>query len=472
MFNYREVVYFYDTNGYKKAWEGKEDIFLDIVAYSYYHGLNPEKYRVDFGSDRFLNDVLITDRLITLAKDISIGRVLPKEIFPTWNCKPKKDFIVDKIIKMREVFSKETFYQTFSPNYYQYSLLLKEFERYDTIAKKLNQKMIKIRRPLKVGDRDDVLLYIKEYLFLVGDLKDKQSLDSNEFDIYLTEAVKSFQLRHGLKPDGVIGVKTVEAINYPFKERLNDIAINLEKARWIEDSLAQNRLEINIPSYNLNVFVGQKFDFSMKVIVGRGDPSDFRPTHIHCGKINKIVFNPYWYVPRRIAIKDLLPKIKKNPNFLQKNGFKVFLDGREVQPSDIKLGRVDEKSFRYRFVQQPGDKNSLGKLKIDFENPFDIYLHDTPYKELFDKESRDLSSGCIRLEDAQRLAMFILLQDGYGIEFIDNLFNETKTIEVNIRSIFMVYIFYFTVYVQGDRVFFYKDIYRYDKILKSKLSAR
>lgn len=453
-------------------WDGKENIYSEIVASSHLHGLNPKKYWIKDDHDKIQKEILLTDRLLSVAKDVSLGRLNQNDVFPTWNCKPKNGEVLEKFLNVVNINKPEDFYTLFSPSYYQYGLLVNKLSEYDSLARSFNQKSVKIKKPLKLGDKDEALPYIKEYLFKVGDLKSLGSIVTDIFDEDLQRAVRSFQVRHGLTPDGVIGRRTIEEINYPLTERLKDIAVNLEKIRLLDTHLSLNRIEINVPSYTLDTYINNKLSFTMKVIVGRGDEDDFRPTFIHCGKINNIVFNPYWWTPRKIAVKDILPKIRKNPNFLTKNDFKVFLEGRELIPSSINWYSINENNFNFRLVQLPGEKNALGKVKIEFENPFDIYLHDTPYKELFEKDKRDLSSGCIRLENAKLLVNNILLQDGYGEESIENLFNESKTIQLKIKSNFMVYIFYLTALVKDDKIYFYKDIYRYDKILKDKLFPR
>lgn len=470
--NYTEVLKFYGSVGYRPVWKGKESLYRSILSIAYLHGLSPDDYALQPGLEGLDKDVVITDRLISLAKAVYAGTIQPEQVFKTWNCPRKKDQVLTKFSGVMKITSPDEFYSIFSPSYYQYSLLVKKLAEYDTLARNFNQRTVRFKKPLKLGDRNQDIRYIREYLHAVGDLKTLDSSDGDVFDTYLEEGVKSFQLRHGLTPDGIIGRKTMEEINYPLRERVKDIIVNLEKIRWINQEQYPDRIEINVPSFSLDVYTDDSHAFTMRVIVGKGDQKDLRPTYIHCGRVSKVIFNPYWYVPENIAVKDILPKVRKNPGFLVKNGFKVFYDGREVSPYSVNWYRVNEKNFNYRLVQVPGEKNALGKVKIDFDSPFDIYLHDTPYRELFEKERRDLSSGCIRLEDGKLLAKTILMKDGHHESNIETLYQNKKTVQVGVKSNFMVYILYLTAVVKEDKVYFYRDIYGYDKILKYKLFKR
>lgn len=462
------MVLIYKKSDYSFLWDGKEETFQELVRESYFHGLNPDKYKITFGSDKVVNDILITDRIIQLSYDLYFGIIKPKEIFTTWNCREKKDIILDTLFSMKDSFNKENFYKNFSPPNSQYNLLKEKLREYIYFSKNFNQKQIAIKKPLRVGDKDKNIPYMRKLLYLIGDLKNSENLNSEEFDISFEEAIKNFQKRHNLKPDGIVGKDTLYHINYPIKERIIDISVNMEKYRWL-DQLSPNRIEINIPSFYLYFFKQDKEMFNMKVIVGKKENDDFRPTYLYCSKITKITFNPYWRVPKKIVIKDLIPKIRKDKNYLKKYNFKVFLDGIEINSKDINWYTVDEYNFKFKFIQLPGEKNFLGRVKIEFDNPFDIYLHDTPYKQLFNRELRAFSSGCIRLEDAQLLAKTILYEDGYDKDSVDRFFQDDKTVEVKIKSDFMVYIFYYTAIVGDGTIYFYRDIYDYDKIIKSKL---
>lgn len=363
--------------------------------------------------------------------------------------------------------NKEDFYKTFSPQISQYELLREKLREYIYILENFNQKKIVIKKPLRVGDKDKTIPYLRQFLYLTGDLKSNDNLDSEYFDVSLEEAIKNFQNRHGLNPDGIIGKDTLYQINYPLTERIVDISINMEKLRWL-NQLNPNRVEINIPSFELTFYKQNKEIFNRKVIVGKNDINDFRPTYVYCSKIERIIFYPYWTVPEKIAIKDLIPKIRKDKNYLKRYNFKVYLDGKEINPEKINWYAVDESNFRFKFIQQPGDKNFLGKVKIEFDNPFDIYLHDTPYKELFNKKQRAFSSGCVRLEDAQLLTKAILSEDGYNQDTVETFFKEEKNRVIRIKSNFMLYIFYHTAIVKDGAIHFYNDIYGYDKIMKEK----
>ncbi|MCX7738312.1 MAG: L,D-transpeptidase family protein [Hydrogenothermaceae bacterium] len=470
LYDYKRVLKLYSKVNGELIWNKDSSIYdkyRDIVEESFFYGLNPEKYRISLTEDVILNEILLTDRLLQLAYDSFFGRVNPKDVYETWNYPKKKDFIVEDLIQFSRDLDKNNFYSKFSPSYPQFHALSEKFRGYYNLIRNFNQRAIKIRKPLRIGDRHPDIPYIRELLYLLGDLESIDSLEKAEFDTELEAGIKNFQRRHGLKTDGILGKETVLELNYPLVERLIDIAINMEKFRWLPESLNPNRIEINIPSFSLEFYKEDKLQFRMRTIVGKKEGDDFRATFIYSGRVKEVEFYPFWYVPDKIKVKDLLPKIRKNASYLEKNNFIVIYGGKHISPYSLNWYTVDPQNLK--LIQLPGEKNSLGKVKIVFENPFDIYLHDTPYKELFEKENRASSSGCIRLENAQLLTEALLEEEGYDQSRVDSLFSSKENRKIKLKSNFTVYTFYNTVLIKDRIIYFYKDIYGYDKILKSKL---
>lgn len=467
LYNYKKVVELYQRLNNRPIWiddRSKYDTFNQIVSRAKYYGLNPERYKVPIYDDRVKYDILITDRLLKLAYDSYFGLLNPQEVFKTWNYKRKEDLIVERFVKIFNVMNDEIFFQTFSPQYSQYSQLKNQLEKYYRLKDGFDQKQISLKKSLKLGDSHPELVYIKRFLSQLGDYKG-QNFD-DRFDPDFEIGVKNFQKRHGLEIDGILGRKTLGEINVPLEERIRSIVINMEKIRWLPENLNPDRIEINIPSYDLRLYLNDELVLTMKIIVGKNYKDDFRPTPIYQGVLKEIITYPYWYVPQKIAIKDIIPKIKKDPYYLKKNNFKALYRGREVDITKINLGLIFDENFR--LVQLPSDTNALGKVKFYFENPFGVYLHDTPHKELFQHPVRAFSSGCIRVEDGIVLAEKILSSDKSDLDTFYRKLENKQTAKIPVSLKIIVNVFYFTTFVDHGEVFFLRDIYDYDRIISGK----
>ncbi len=317
---------------------------------------------------------------------------------------------------------------------------------------------------LKVGSKGKVILILRERLRRTNDLPPSHDQGGPLFDNDLVDAVKIFQWRHGLKVDGVVGRATLVQMNIPPEARANQIIMNMQ--RWMDLSQKQDDryILVNIPEYRLHLIENNQEVLSMKVIVGR--PT--RPSPELYSKITRIIFNPYWDVPDLIANNDIVPKTIANPAYLQDEDIRIFNtedgSGREINPADINWQDAQENGFRYHFRQEPGIKNSLGLVKFEFNNLHNIYLHDTPAKDLFDLENRDFSSGCIRLEKPFDLVNY-LMKDTENLtgDRVNDILESGKTTYIKIEHPLPIYITYITAWVdEKGTVHFRDDIYQRD----------
>ncbi|MBE9464467.1 murein L,D-transpeptidase [Dyadobacter subterraneus] len=301
----------------------------------------------------------------------------------------------------------------------------------------------------KKGNSYENIPEIKRRLFVFGDLATADS--SAVLDTALVSAVKHFQMRFGLKQDGQLGASFFREINVPIQERIQQILINMERIRWVPAQPATDYLLVNIPEYKLHVYEEGKLLFDMNVVVG----SEAHSTVIFSGTLNQIVFSPYWNVPPSILKKEILPGIKKNSNYLAKHNMEW--SGGSVR-------------------QKPGPKNSLGLVKFLFPNSYNIYLHDTPSKNLFGESSRAFSHGCIRLSEPKKLAEFLLRKDStWTEEKITAAMNLGKEKYVRLRgkAEIPVFIGYFTTWVdQYGNLNFRNDIYGHDKKMAERLFSK
>lgn len=364
---------------------------------------------------------------------------------------PKKKFDFTKLVDS-VVVAKGKGEDKYLPLNPQYKQLQEALTKYYNIQKKDSWHSIsKPKKTYKAGDSSAAIAQIKHRLFLLGDLPQEDT--TTQYTVALSDAVTSFQHRVGLKETGIVDTATIRELNCPISERIKQMIINLERMKWMPPESDSNYIVVNIPEYKLYVYDNGKREFDMNVIVGKEGTG----TVIFTGKLKFVVFSPYWNLPPSIVKKEILPEIDKNPAYLEEQDMEVT--GYE---NDLPVIR-----------QRPGEKNSLGLVKFLFPNNYNIYLHDTPFKDLFSKQSRNFSHGCIRIEDATKMALYLLRDDpSYTEEKVDSLMHLDHEKWVTIKNPVRVSIVYFTAWVDDDgKVNFRKDIYGHDEDMEKKLFA-
>jgi murein L,D-transpeptidase YcbB/YkuD len=291
------------------------------------------------------------------------------------------------------------------------------------------------------------------------------------FDPGLAAAVEAFQAGQGLDPDGVVGQNTLAALNVTVEERIRQIVLNLERRRWMADDRGQHYVFVNLADFELKVVDEPRTLFDTRVVVG----APYHRTPVFSGDMTYIEINPYWNVPPSIARKELLPKIKENPGYLAANNFELLSDWSEsasvLDPYTIDWSAVHAESFAYKLRQGPGPGNALGRIKFMFPNRFNVYLHDTPARSLFAKDQRSFSHGCIRVENPEQLAAFVLArQPGWSLEQIEAAIATGNRMIVPLDTPLPVHITYLTAWVNKDgSVHFRRDVYGRDAILAAAL---
>lgn len=283
----------------------------------------------------------------------------------------------------------------------------------------------------------------------------------------LQEAVKRFQRRHGLTDDGVVGSTVVAEMNVPIDTRIRQIALNMERWRWLPRDLGDPYILVNIPEMRLDVWDHGSNPVSMRVVVGKADT----PTPIFNDRMTYLVFAPFWNVPADIAEKETLPSVLNDPNFLTRTNMEVVdASGKLVDARDVDLSSPD----KYRFRQRPGTSNALGLVKFMFPNQFSVYLHDTPADSLFTRASRSFSHGCVRVEEPEKLAEYVLRdQPDWTADRIDEAMHGTEEHIVKLKAAIPVYLGYWTARATPDRVIqFRKDVYGIDGRQTAKLAER
>lgn len=436
-----------------------------LIEKAKFEGLNHERLRKKLNRISQNDELELTKLLIEISHQIYFGTVNPKRVYERWDFPRKEDKIVPYLTTLIKENRLSELYREFSPKHEGYVQLREHLRSLYTIEGKDRALKIQVRGKLELGTKDESITTIKRKLRLLG-FYDSDD-DSPLFDSKLSEAVKRFQVRHGLDGDGVIGKNTLNALNRSISARIMQVKLNLEKYRWLPENFGERYILVNIPSYELKLIEQGRIVLESPTIVGKNYKEDFRPTPLLYSKITQIVINPDWYVPQKIAAKDILPRIKKNPNYPLKDKIKIYHEGKEIDPLQVDWNQYSEENFPFKLVQKSGDRNALGRIKFHMPNSFDIYLHDTPDKKLFSKNRRAFSSGCIRVEKATELAQLLIKNNtkGWDEQKLKEALKTEKTYYINLISPIPVYILYFTNIVKNSELYFYEDLYGYDELL-------
>jgi murein L,D-transpeptidase YcbB/YkuD len=321
----------------------------------------------------------------------------------------------------------------------QYGLLKEKLMHFYEWQKKTDLPVITLpKKEYRQGDTSVAITAIKKRLHFFGDFSSEDT--GRLYSKGLQNAIAQFQRRHGIKSDGIANVKTVHYLNEPFDKWIKQILINMERMRWIPAQPQGDFVTVNIPQFYLTVFENGNPSFGMNIVVGTTQ----NRTVIFTGKMKYVVFAPYWNVPPGILKKEVLPAINRNRNYLAQNHMEWFSRG---------------------VRQLPGPWNALGKVKFVFPNSYNIYLHDTPAKILFEQSTRAFSHGCIRIQEPEKLAKWVLRnQPPWTPDKIDEALNRTEELFVTIKNPIPVFIGYFTAWVDhSGQINFRDDIYGHDK---------
>lgn len=480
----------YLKNDYFPLWFDNRGVSVNIellpslITSSYDEGLEPDDYNPELikrlvseyrdfdgiSEDTDLKtisavDLILSNTVLMIAGDVYYGK---KDVSHIYNNGIRSEDHFDLVAHVKDTVVSgdlDVLLEPLEPKSVIYRSLIGHLQRYRDIKSKGGWPSIpSVYSKLVKGDRDPRILVIKERLLITGDLKSKYGnsyMNDDLFDQALFEAVKHFQRRHGLQEDGIVGSNTLKAMNQPIDKKIEIIKLNLDLWRRLPRDLGDRYIMVNVPGFHLYGFQKGRIALDMKVVVGRSDWN----TPVFQDQMTYVVINPYWNVPSSIFRDEMLPELRKDPAYLQKQNISIITswddDAIPLDPMLINWSEFNPDNWQIRLRQEPGPSNPLGRLKFMFPNKHNVYLHDTPMKSLFNRLNRQFSHGCIRVERPLDLAEFVFNgRDSWNKNKIIDEINTGVSKQVPLPEPVPIYILYFTAWVDNDgSVMFFDDVY-------------
>jgi murein L,D-transpeptidase YcbB/YkuD len=491
MCNPKLLLDFYLHREVKPVWVSKDglnskaEVFINTIVQADHEGLNSKIYhkedissllaQIKFGMAKDMDeseklaklDLLLSDAFFSFGSHLSEGIVDPYLNNLNWHIKKPGKNLAKIFQTMLYDDNLKGFVDTLQPHHSGYLRLKTALLKYMNIKKSDCQHEVPAGGTMGKGDHGTRISALRSRLIILGDLADSAKSNQTCFDEVLEEGVRRFQARHGLGVDGVVGSRTLAALNVPVEDRIRQIRLNMERWRWLPQDLGKRYIMVNTADFKLRVIENEQTTESIRAIVGK----TARPTPVLSRKITYLELNPYWNIPHNIAIDDIIPCIKKDPGYLADHNIRIFEnwdeDARELNPKSVDWASITRKNFVYRFRQDPANSNALGRVKFIFPNKYSIFLHDTPARNLFNITKRTFSHGCIRIEKPIKLAAY-LLQDNskWSFEKLIAVVNRKKNKAILLSHPINIHILYWTAWVDKDGIInFRDDIYGRDSQL-------
>lgn len=485
----RLVAEFYERRSFLPAWQDDQKIgsLIAAVEDALADGLDPSDYHLRSIAEQYTQcmterstnpeewaafELQLTDSLISLVHHQRFGKADPLGQHVTWNYRGQDDGPGTLELAERAITAPSiaVFLVDAMRRGAYYIRLRGALASYRRILDAGGWPVIAGGQSLNYGTVDDRVAVLATRLAITGDIDDAERYAAaTTMDGKLQDAVRRFQRRHALEPDGVVGPATIRALNVPVEQRIEQLRLSLERARWVLHGIRDNFVVVNIAGFNAYVVVDRKIIWETRVVVGKAQ----QQTPVFRDELQHIVFNPSWTVPYSIATREMLPEIKSQPDWFATHDFDLRdLSGARVDPSNVDWATVTPRSFNYLLVQRPGPNNALGQIKFSFPNEQAVYLHDTPARQLFGSTERAFSHGCIRVENPLKLAEILLAPNGWDRARIDAAVADQRMRTVFLARPLPILLLYWTANVTPDGVIhFYRDVYGRDPGIATALDG-
>ena len=405
-------------------------------------------------------DVRITATFFRYFLHLTGGRLDPHAFEQLWSLRPQRPDLVKVLADAVRQNNLSAAVQRLAPAHPEYEALRRTLGRYREIQDKGGWPTVPAVRRLKVGAQSAAAPALRRRLALTGDLDPSMEHDARPvYDARLADAVKRFEERHRLQPDGILDAAAVAAMNVPVSARIRQLELNMERWRWLPGRMPDRYIRINVPEFRLDIIERNSPVMDIRVIVGKPD----QPTPIFADTMTHVIFSPYWNVPQGIARDETIPEAAADPGFFERNGMEVLRGGEQIDPYSVDWSSPDE-TANLQIRQRPGARNALGLVKFMFPNNFDVYLHDTPTAGLFQRLERSFSHGCVRVEEPSVLAEYVLRdQPEWSRDRIFEAMHSGTEKHVKLKSTIPVFILYLTAWAdENGSVRFLDDLYGHD----------
>lgn len=486
---------FYTGNGFKNVWSKKEkwqplaDSIFEFVNNAELYGLFPKDYQlrklsaiknqIDTDSLKRMDavtwskaDMLLTDACLHLIKDLKYGRLSNDSAALANDSSKMAKALIALQSDLLSQPSLAAFFSSVEPKRNEYIELKKGIKRFvDSMDRKTYTYVV---YPYKKNDERDSLTFIKTLQKRLSESKCISFTNKLPDSAQLDSSIRRYQKLKAVKPDGQVSAALIKMLNTSDVEKFKRIAITLDRFKKLPDSMPERYIWVNLPAFYMQVWDNDTLALESRIICGK--PAT--PTPLLTSTITDMVTYPTWTVPTSIIAKQYLPKLKNNPNYLSRLGLKLINSkGEVISGSSVNWAKYS-KGIPYNVVQASGDRNALGVMKFNFNNPYAVYMHDTNERWLFKNASRANSHGCVRVQEWEKLARYFTFIDSlnlskgdtlrYTFDSVKTLLSEKKNRRLPVKTPVQVYFTYYSCEGKDGKIKFYDDIYGDDKALREK----